>query len=260
MSIGGIGSSTSFWQQDQNYWSQQQSEAQSTAAENDLVSVMSSAQTTKETGLSKIANQEALSRVNNEIAADEKLLSSSSGSTSSGSSGSSTSSSPYATGTGTVPLSMSTPLSTLGIPPNGTVAVSDGTNTTTYTSTGTDTIADLIGAINANAPGNAYVSASLNGSGKLVITAKNTTETITVSGTFASDVGFGNGNTTFKPAPKSSTTSSSSTNSSASSTSNSGSTAKSTAGVVSAASLNTISAESVLSQSGVTGSLVDMLA
>ncbi len=199
MSIGSI----SFYQQDQSYWSNLQAQNQASTAESSLISAMGSAETTKETGLSSIANQAAITRVNKQIAdLSQQLISSSSSSSasSSTSSGSSqpTPSSPNATGTGTVPLTWTTPLLTLGIPQNGAITVSDGTNTTSYASNGSDTVGDLIGAINANVAGNAYVSASLNSSGKLVIAANNATETVTVGGTFASDVGFGHNNTTFQ--------------------------------------------------------------
>jgi hypothetical protein len=268
MSIGGIGSSgsISFWQQDQNYWSQQKSDAQSTAAETSLVSAMATAEASRETGLSSIANKAALTRVNNQIAADEKALYASSGSSTSGSSSASTPSSPYATAVGKVPLTTSTPLSTLGIPPGGTISVSDGTKITAYSATGTDTVGNLISTVNANVAGDAYVTASLNGQGKLTFTAKNAANTITVGGTFASDVGFGVGNTTFTPPPvsASSTSAASSTTVSASSTASSAGTStsssKSTAGIVSAATLNATAAASLLTQSGVNGTLVNMLA
>ena len=204
----GIGS-ISFYQQDQSYWSNLQAQNQASTAESSLISAMGSAETTEETGLSRIANQAAITRVNKQISdlSQQLISSSSSSSTSSSTSSSSsqpTSSSPYATGIGTVPLSWNTSLLTLGIPQNGNITVSDGTNTTSYASNGSDTVGDLISAINANVAGNAYVSASLNSTGKLVITAKNPTETITVGGTFASDVGFGQGNTTFNRTPPSS--------------------------------------------------------
>ncbi len=278
MSIGSI----SFWQQDQsywnnsdsfaaqdqNYWSQQKAQSQASTADDALITAMGSAQTNETTGLAKLANQAALTRVNNQIAADLKALQAASGSSSSGSS---TPSGPApATATGTVPLTTSTLLSTLGIPPNGTITVSDGTNTTTYASTGTDTVADLIGAINANVAGNAYVTASLNGHGNLVITGKDQTESVTVGGTFASDVGFGPGNQTFQPTAGSSGSSSSSSSSAASSSSatssstgssssTSKSTSKSTTAVSSLASENDSTAASLLSDSGASGSLVDML-
>ncbi len=262
MSIGSTGS-ISFWQQDQNYWSQQKSEAQSTAAETSLVSAMATAQASRETGLSSIANKEALTRVNNQIAADEKALYGSSGGSTSGSSSAPTSSSPYATAVGKVPLTTSTPLSTLGIPPGGTISVSDGTNTTAYSANANATVGNLISYVNANIAGHAYVTASLNGQGKLTFTAKNSANTITVGGTFASDVGFGVGNTTFTPPPKataSSTSAASSASSSTASTGASKSTSKSTAGIISAATLNATSAASVLTQSGINGTLVNMLA
>lgn len=258
MSIGSI----SFYQQDQSYWSNLQNQNQASSAENSLISVMGSAQTTEESGLSSLANQEALARVNSQITADEQALSSSSssGSTSSSSSSSSsaTSSTPNATGTGTVPLTWNTSLLTLGIPQNGTITVSDGTNTTSYASTGSDTVGDLISAINGNVAGNAYVTASLNSSGKLVIRANNVTETVTVGGTFASDVGFGQGNTTFSPnanaTPVTPQYSSGATSSASSSSS------KKDTAIVPATSLNASSAESLLTASGETGSLVNMLA
>ena len=63
-----------------------------------------------------------------------------------------------ATGTGTVPLTSGTSLSGLGFLTRGNFTVSDGTFTTTYQSTGTDTVGDLISAINSGAPGNALVT------------------------------------------------------------------------------------------------------
>jgi hypothetical protein len=223
MSIGSISfyqqnqnywnNSQSFAAQDQNYWSTQEAESQVSAADDSLISAMGSAVTNETTGLASIANQEALTRVNNQIAADEKALQAASGTASSASS--SPSGPAPATATGTVPLTTSTSLASLRIPPNGTITVSDGTNTTVYSSTGTDTVADLIGAINTNVAGNAYVTASLNGHGNLVITGKDQAESVTVGGTFASDVGFGPGNQTFQPTAGSSASSSSSSSSAA---------------------------------------------
>lgn len=257
MAIGGI----SFWQLDQNYWSQQKAQAQATSAETALMSVMSNAETSRETGLSSIANQEALNRVNKQISdAENALLGSSSGSTTTtpGSSPSPASSSPYATGIGTVPLTTGTSLSTLRIPPGGQITVSDGTNTTSYVSTGSDTIGDLMNALNANVPGNAYVTATLNSSGKLVIAGKSTTESVTVGGTFASAIGFGNGNTNFQP-NKSATIVKPQFSSPPSSTA-SASTGKKDTAIIPASSINASAAASVLSASGVNGTLVDMLA
>jgi len=268
MGIGSIGS-VSFYQQDQNYWTQQQAQAQVAAADDALISVMGSAETNEASGLAQLANQAALTRVNKEIAADEQALQAASGSGST-----TTPSGPApATATGTVPLTTDTTLPSLGIPANGMITVSDGTNTTNYSSTGTDTIADLIGAINANAPGNAYVTASLNSRGNLVITGKDQTETVTVGGTFAPDVGFGPGHQTFEPTAGSSNSSnslSSSTASSSSATSSSTgsssstsagatqSTSKSTTTVSSPVSENDSTAASLMSDFGM-GSLVDML-
>jgi trimeric autotransporter adhesin len=276
MGIGSIGSigSLSFFQQDQNFWTQAQAESQASAADDSLISAMGAAESNKVTGLAQIANQTALTRVNKQIAADEQALQAASGT---GSTNTPTGPAP-ATATGTVPLTTSTPLSSLGIPPNGVITVSDGKNTTVYSSTGTDTVADLIGAINTNIAGNAYVTASLNGHGKLVVTGKDQTESVTVAGTFAPDVGFRPGNQTFQPtagssgssanssttssstAKAGSTASSSATNSSTgSSTSTSTGATKSTAAVPSLASENQSTAASLLGDFGV-GTLVDMLA
>lgn len=260
MSIGSV----SLWQQDQNFWQQGRAQDQVLAAQSALISNMGAAVTNRESGLSSIANQAALSRVNNQIAADEKALQAAS--SGSGSSGSSAPKGPApATAIGTTPLTTSTPLSTLGIPPNGTITVNDGTNTTTYSSTGTDTVASLIGAINANVAGNAYVTASLNGKGNLVITGKNQKESVTVGGTFAPDVGFPPGKQTFNPtagtpissnSPASSPTSGSGASTS-SSTGISSKTSKALQAVTNAETVTT--AASLLAQSGVSGTLVNML-
>ena len=107
-----------------------------------------------------------------------------------------------ATGTGTVgSLTGATTLSSLGISAGDKIMVSDGTDTTTYTSTGTDTIGDLIDAINSGTAGNAAVTASLSG-GNLVLTGNNYTSAIAVSGsgaTDAADLGFGATHNTFQP-------------------------------------------------------------
>jgi hypothetical protein len=271
MSIQGT-SSTSFWQQDQNYWQQTQSQAQSSSAENSLISDLATLQTNLSNGMAQIATAAAQTRVNNQIAADEKALAAASGSSSTSSSSSTPTGPAPATAIGKVPLSATAPLSTLGIPPNSAITVSDGTNTTKYTTTGTDNVTDLIGAINANVAGNAYVTAALNSSGKLVITGKNQKESITIGGTFASDIGFGAGNQNFSPtagSPSSSSSSTSSGSSTASSSSATGSSSKSAsvplsaaraAGVAALLAANTNSGTSLLSASGVAGSLVNMLA
>jgi flagellar hook protein FlgE len=101
-----------------------------------------------------------------------------------------------ATGTGTV----ASLLTTTPITDGDTFIVNDGTNTTTFTaSAGHDTVQDLLNAI---AGGSAQIGASLNGSGNLVLTttgANADTESITVSGTAASTLGFGAGQNSFQP-------------------------------------------------------------
>ena len=283
MSIGSIGSTLSFYQQDQNYWSQVQNEDAATSADAALINVMGQAETNLAKGLASIANQTALNRTNSQISAlVEQVLNPSGSSTSStsGSTGSSTSSGSSAASTpaspataiGTARLSTGTSLSSLGILPGGTVTVSAGTNATTYTSTGTDTVGDLINALNIDLPTNAQLVASVNTKDQLVITSRNDTDSIAIvgTGTDAAVLGFGVGNSGFQPtaASGSSATSGSST-SSASSSSASSSTASSTSSSTSAstsrsyatvASETASSAASLLSASGAGGTLVDLLA
>ncbi len=210
-SMSSVGS-VSFWQQDQNYWSRAQQGTQSQALSSAVISQMFGASTTLATGLASIANQTALDRVNTALtAAVQSALNPSSTSSTTSSSASTASSSTSsastpavafaapASGTGTVPLTSGTSLLGLGFLPGGNFTVSDGTYTTTYQSTGTDTVGNLIGALNANAPGNAQITAYLNGSGNLVITSKNLTDTVSVSGDYASALGFGSSNSTFTP-------------------------------------------------------------
>lgn len=103
----------------------------------------------------------------------------------------------FATGTGGVGgLTSTTTLASLGIAAGQTITINDGTNTTTYTSTGTDTVANLMAAING---GSAQVTASLSAAGDLVLTGKNYTASITVGGTAASNIGFGAGANAFEP-------------------------------------------------------------
>lgn len=273
MSIGSIGSSTSFWQQDQNFWQQAQQNDNTLTASDSIINAMSSAETSLGKGLASIANQTALNRVNSQLtSAIENILNgntgSSSSSTTSSSSSSSSSSAPSpATGTGTAVLSTSTPLSLLGVLAGGSITVSAGANTTEYTSTGTDTVGDLLSAINANNFGNAQVTASLNSSGNLVLTSKNDTNTIIVGGIYASNIGFAVGHQTFTPTKSSSssaasggtgTSTASSASSSTSTKSSSSSTAKTS--YTTLASEMSSSAASLLSDSGVGGTLVDMLA
>ncbi len=102
-----------------------------------------------------------------------------------------------AAGTGTKNgLAAGTTLASLGITSGETITVDDGTNTTTYTSTGSDTIGDLMTAING---GSAKVGASLNASGELVLTGTAATASITVGGTASADIGFGVGQNAFEP-------------------------------------------------------------
>jgi hypothetical protein len=279
MSIGGIGGTSSFYQQDQSYWSNAQAEDSAQSAANSLINVMGNAEVTKAKGLASIANQTALSRTNSQLTAlIQQVLdggtsssTSSSSPSSSGSSSSSTSSASTkvqpASGTGTVPVTTTTTLSSLGILPSGTLTFGDGSsNTTVYTSTGDDTIGSLITAIN-NGP--AFLSASIS-NGKLTVTARNTTASVVISGsgTDATAIGFGNNNNTFQPiqptksatSTSSSTASSSTSSSSTSSSASSSSSSKSSAAVPSAFEEAASSAASILSASGISGSLVDMLA
>ncbi len=254
-------SSQSFYQQDQNYLQQQRSVSQEQTADSSLFSTVGEAVTNRTTGLAQIATQEAQDRVNKLIAADEKQLEALSGT---GSTSSSTSTGPApATATGTVPLTTSTTLASLRIPPGGVITVSAGNNTTVYTSTGSDTIADLIGAINSNQPGDAFVNASVNAKGNLVITGTNQTENVVIGGTFAPDVGFGHGNQSFSPtagtASSSTPSASSATSSSSSTQSSSSSTSNSSKSVTSLNQELASSAASLLGDSGASGSLVDML-
>ena len=256
MSIGSI----SFWQQNQNFRARWQSQSRSLANSTALIKVMANAVTTRGRGLASIANQTALKRVQTQLsAAIQSAAQVSAGG--SVASPSSSSGSP-ATGTGTVPLTRGTSLLTLGIPPNGTITVSDGTNTTTYASTGTDTVADLINTINADVATNARVTASLDSHGKLVLSSRNKADTVTVGGIFASDVGFGRANNTFQPTAPS--TKASSSNSGSTTSGASTHTASNTSSRVANNSANAlktnVTAEILLATSGSSGSLVNLLA
>jgi hypothetical protein len=295
----GIGS-ISFWQQDQNYWTrvQQQDQTQSTSAA--LITAMGNAVTTRSQGLSSLANQTALSRVNTALTAaiQGELQATQSGSTSSSSnsstssssasSSSSSSSTPVATfsspaiGTGTVPLTAGTQLQSLGIIPGGAITVSDNTFTTTYVSTGTDTVGDLINAINTSTGGNANVAAWLNSSGDLVISGKTDFDSVTVGGAYALNVGFGASNDSFQPTtpPSATSSTSSSSNSSGSATSSSATGSSSSSGTGTAGSSGTTStgsapsgllnsslalqtggtAEFLLASNGLAGTLLNMIA
>ena len=263
MGVGGIGSTTSFWQDDQSYWSQQQGASSSSAASTALINAIGSAETSLGKGLASIANSTALKRVNSQLMSDIQSLLSGNSSTGSGSTSSSTSSSytaaKPATGTGKASLSISTPLSLLGIPAGGSITVSAGGNTTTYASTGSDTVGDLMNAINADYYGNAQVTASLNSSGNLVLTSKNTSDEISVNGVYAGNIGFGIGNDTFKATPAQGTPPSTAS-STPSTTTSSSSTTSTKRSYTTAASESASSASSLLAASGVAGSVVNLLA
>jgi hypothetical protein len=273
MSVGSV----SLYQQDQSYWSQAQAQSQVQSADASLINVMGTAEVDQAKGEASIANKTALNRVNNQITAlvqqvlsgNSPSSSSSSASASTGSSSTSSSTGAPATGTGTVPVTTGTSLSSLGVLAGGTISVSAGANLTTYTSTGTDTVGDLINALNVDLPTNAQVTASLNNKGDLVITSRNTSDVVVVSGIYASNIGFAANNNTFTPvAPKAKTaaaattasTSSTTTSSAASSSAKSGKTASSTAKVLSPTQQNFSTAAGILSADGVSGSLIDMLA
>jgi hypothetical protein len=125
----------------------------------------------------------------------------------------------------------------------------------------------MMNAINADFVGNAAVTASLTRDGQLVIISKNDTDTVTVSGVYASNIGFGVGNDTFTPTKIVPSASSSLNSSSPATSSSTGSSASSSTGssnssqtVSTLASENISTAASLLSASGASGNLVDMLA
>ena len=110
-----------------------------------------------------------------------------------------------ASGTGTVSLTSGTTLASLGISSGQTITINDGINSLfTYTSTGSDTVANLISAVNTANTGNTLdVSAALSGgsTGNLVLTGTNGIASITVGGTATADtaIGFGAGANSFQP-------------------------------------------------------------
>jgi hypothetical protein len=253
MSTGSIGGTTSFWQQDQNYWSQQTGWSSQISASDSLLNAVGSAETTLSKGLSAIANGTALTRVNNQLIAGIKSVV--------GQSSAPTKAAP-ATAVGTTSVTLGTTLQTLGIPANASIYVSANGNTTVYASTGSDTVGDLVNAVNVDLPTNAQVTASLNNKGRLVFTSRNLTDSVEVSGVYASNIGFAVGNQTFKPTKASAGTatppaSSSSSTSSKTTTTSSKST---TAGLPTTYSLNASSAASLLADSGASGSLVNLIA
>jgi hypothetical protein len=268
MGIGSIGSSTSFWDDDQAFFSSQRSASSQQAATNSVINAIASAETNLGKGMASIANATALNRVNTQLSsAIQSVLSGNTTSTPSSTTSSAAKSTATAavpaTGTGKASVSVSTPLSILNIPAGSTLSFSSGGKTTSYASTGSDTVGDLLLAINTNLPDNAPITAALNKQGDIVLTAKNTTNLITVSGTFAPNIGFGGSNQTFKPtagtassSPAASTPAPATTSTAATSTASS----TSTKAFPTLAMETSASAVSVLADSGVSGSLVDMLA
>src|SRR5580692_3143587 len=281
--------SGSFWQQDQNFWARSQQITQAQTLSSTVIDQMFGASSTLTTGLASIANQTALDRVNTALSAAVQgalnpASASSTASSSTSSTASTASSAPSssnsaapkvaapvvaapATGTGTVPLTSGTSLLGLGFLTRGSFTVSDGTFSTTYQSTGSDTVGDLISAINSGAPGNAQVRAWLNGNGHLVITSLNKIDTVSVSGDYAAALGFGNTNATFAPVTPPPVShpvvSSSASGANAGSSATGGSSSKSTSGFAnnSALALQTGgTAELLLASSGSAGSLLNILA
>ena len=258
-------SSISFWKQDQNYWSQAKTESESLSASSSLINEMGNLMVNQSKGLASIATQKALDRTNSALtSALQSAVAQVTGNTSGSSSTSSsaTAAPTYtppvipipASGTGTQTLATGTPLLSLGIPPQSGFTVSDGTNTTTYTTTGTDTVGDLINALNdTSQPNHAQITVYLNSNGDLTISALNNSASVSIGGQFAASLGFGTSNQNFSPTVAASNTSSgagasgsngSSTSGSTSSTSSSGTATSSgsgtngTSGTSAAASTN----------------------
>jgi hypothetical protein len=259
MSVSNIGaflqSAASSWGSVTGQWSS------SLAATDSLIGAMGAAETSLGKGLASIANGQALSRTNNQITAEiQSVLTGGTGTTTSSTSSSSAAATPAkpATGTGNVSVSVSTPLSTLGIPQGGSVYFSANGKTTSYISTGSDTIGNLLSTINTNLPDNAQVSATLNSRGNIVLTSKNTSDQVSVNGVYASNIGFAVGNQTFKPTAAS-TPPAPAASSSTSSSSKTASTSSSTAGLESIFTHNATSAASLLASSGASGSLVNLI-
>ena len=210
-------------------------------------------------GLASIANSQALTRTNNQISQIiQNVLTGKTGN-SSGSTGTSTTykAAQPATGTGNKSVSVGTTLSTLGILSGGSIYISANGKTTAYTSTGSDTVGDLLSAINTNLPDNAQVTAKLNSKGDIVLTSKNTKDQISVDGVFASNIGFAAGNQKFKPTPAKGTPPTASTTSS---TKTAATPAKPDTSLQSNLAANKSTAASFLAQSGASGSLVNLLA
>jgi hypothetical protein len=258
MSINSIGT---FLQSASNsFGSVQGSWNASVGATDSLMSAMNTALVSEAKGKASIANGQALARTNNQISQlIQNLLNGTTGlsGASTGSTGTYKPAQP-ATGTGNKSVLVSTPLSTLGVLQGGSIYVSAAGKTTAYTSTGSDTVGDLLSAINTNLPNNAQVTAKLNSHGDIVLTSKNTKDQISVSGVFASNIGFAVRNRTFKPTAAQGTPPSTTASSSATQTTSTP--VKANTSLQSTLAMNNGSAASFLAASGASGSLVNMLA
>jgi flagellar hook protein FlgE len=93
------------------------------------------------------------------------------------------------------PLGANTTMASLGVTVGQQITVSDGTNTTTYTTAAGDKISNLIAAI---AGGTAQVTAAVTGN-RLVLTSASALIPINVGGAGAGAVGFPAGQNSFQP-------------------------------------------------------------
>lgn len=93
-------------------------------------------------------------------------------------------------------LTGATTLASLGLAVGNAISFGDGTNTTTHTVAAGEDINDILTTI---AGGTAAVTASLDASGRLRVVSANFLDTITVTGTAATTLGYGVGNNTFLP-------------------------------------------------------------
>jgi hypothetical protein len=266
--------SLSFWQQNQNFWARAAQRSQQQASSAALMSVMSDAMTNLARGMAGIANQTALNRTNAALSAavqsalqgPNASLNATPAPGANTSSHASASHSPAdsgaisgpATGTGTVPLTASTTLFALRILKGDTISVSNGIGTTVYSSTGSDTVGDLIRAINGASAGHANAFAWLDGNGKLHVALKDTTHTLTIGGTVATAVGFGAGNNIFRPTVTAAVSPAAGTSSGQTPTSASSSTK--TSSVPLAQDLTGGTAEILLASNGSAGNLLNLLA
>jgi hypothetical protein len=122
----------------------------------------------------------------------------------------------------------------------------------------------VINAINIDLPTNAHVTASINAHGQLVIASMNNKDSIAVvgSGTDAAAIGFGAKNSSAQPTTPSSASATGS--STASSSTGTGSSAASSPNVATEfskalAQNGATTAQSILSASGVSGTLINMI-